>query len=59
MNKYIVEYTSIIVDVDYLYPSIDDVIIEASSIEEAKIQFHKEFPKYKIDNVYLFTPCNM
>jgi hypothetical protein len=36
MNKYIVEYTSIIVDVDYLYPSIDDVIIEASSIEEAK-----------------------
>jgi hypothetical protein len=58
MNKYIVEYTSIIVDVDYLYPSIDDVIIEASSIEEAKTQFHKEFPKYKIDNVYLFTPCN-
>lgn len=59
MNKYLIEYTSIIVDVDYLYPSMDDVIIEADSIEEAKLQFYKEFPKYKIDNISLFTPYNL
>lgn len=59
MKKYVVEYTSIIVDVDYLYPSMDDVIIEADSIEAAKLQFHKEFPKYKIDNISLFAPYQL
>jgi hypothetical protein len=48
MKEFVIEYTDCITDSQFIYPSIEDCIIEADSEEEAKAKFKQEYQNSKI-----------
>lgn len=58
LNRYIVEFTDVLLDSDFDYPNMSDIILAAESIVDAKVKFkeaHKntEFHRFYIDNIEL------
>lgn len=55
--KFRIEYTSTYNDIDYCYPDMSDIVLEANSREDAIVRFRELFPndllnQYHIDVVH-------
>ena len=58
--KYLIEYTHIYNDVDYYYPDLLEIELEANDNQDAIIQFKKKFPSdslngYHVDSIQQLT----
>ena len=58
--KYLIEYTHTYHDVDYYYPDLLEIEMEAKNQTDAIIQFKKKFPSdslngYHVDSIQQLT----